>query len=66
VLSDPIVALATPPGRSAVAVIRLSGAGVRDLAARCLRPIPDAPRTVLRTRLVDAATGALIDEPLAA
>ena len=65
-LSDPIVALATPPGRSAVAVIRLSGLGVRDIAARCLRPFPEAPRTMLRTRLVHGATGELIDEPLAA
>jgi tRNA modification GTPase len=66
VLSDPIVALATPPGRSAVAVIRLSGAGVRKLAARCLRPLPDVPRTMVRTRLVHGTTGDLIDEPLAA
>jgi tRNA modification GTPase len=65
VLSDPIVALATPPGRSAVAVIRLSGAGVRDVAARCLRPFPGAPRTLLRTRLVQGIAGDLIDEPLA-
>lgn len=65
-LSDPIVAIATPPGRSAVAVIRLSGAGVRDVAARCLRPFPGIPRTMLRTRLVHGATGELIDEPLAA
>jgi tRNA modification GTPase len=31
-LSDPIVALATPPGRAALAVIRLSGVGVFDVA----------------------------------
>jgi tRNA modification GTPase len=66
VLSDPIVALATPPGRSAIAVIRLSGTGVREVAARCLRPFPGAPRTMLRTRLVHATTGDAIDEPLAA
>lgn len=35
-LSDPIVALATPPGRSALAVIRLSGHGVFDIAARVI------------------------------
>lgn len=35
-LSDPIVALATPPGRSALAVIRLSGAGALDVAARVI------------------------------
>src|ERR1051326_2032206 len=33
-LSDPIAALATPPGRSALAVIRLSGTGALELAER--------------------------------
>ena len=33
-LSDPIAALATPAGRSALAVIRLSGAGAFEVAAR--------------------------------
>src|ERR1043166_5643300 len=33
-LSDPIAALATPPGRSALAVIRLSGTGALEIAAR--------------------------------
>jgi tRNA modification GTPase len=36
VLSDPIAALATPPGRSALAVIRLSGAGALEIAARVI------------------------------
>jgi len=35
-LSDAIVALATPPGRSALAVIRLSGHGVLQIAARMI------------------------------
>jgi tRNA modification GTPase len=35
-LSDPIVALATPPGRAALAVIRLSGSGAFDVAARVI------------------------------
>jgi tRNA modification GTPase len=33
-LSDPIAALATPPGRSAIAVVRLSGTGALAVAAR--------------------------------
>jgi len=66
VLSDPIVALATPPGRSALAVIRLSGTGAHDVAARCLQPFPDAARTVVRCRLVHPASGEPIDEPLVA
>ncbi|MEO8140914.1 MAG: tRNA uridine-5-carboxymethylaminomethyl(34) synthesis GTPase MnmE, partial [Gemmatimonadota bacterium] len=36
-LSDPIVALATPPGRSALAVIRLTGTGAFEVAARVVR-----------------------------
>ncbi len=35
-ISDPIVALATPPGRAALAVIRLSGAGIFDVARRVI------------------------------
>ncbi len=66
-LSDPIVALATPPGRSALAVIRLSGAGAFEVAARCLRPFrPAPPRTALRAQLVHPATGEAVDEVLAA
>ncbi|MHA7877984.1 MAG: tRNA uridine-5-carboxymethylaminomethyl(34) synthesis GTPase MnmE [Bacteroidota bacterium] len=34
---DPIVALATPPGRSAIAVIRLSGEGVIELVGQVFR-----------------------------
>src|SRR6266849_6248595 len=66
-LSDPIVALATPPGRSAVALIRLSGRGAFDVAARALRPFhPDPPRTVRRVKVVHPATGAPVDDALAA
>lgn len=65
-LSDPIVALATPPGRSAVALLRLSGRGAFDIAARCLSPWrPDPPRTVFRARL-SAPTGVAVDDVLAA
>jgi tRNA modification GTPase len=65
-LSDPIVALATPPGRSALAVIRLSGQGVFALAARVLHPLhPERPRTVFRSRARHPTTGELLDEVLA-
>ena len=65
-LHDPIVALATPPGRGALALIRLSGRGAYDVAARCLTPFrPDPPRTVFRARLAHPATGDPIDDVLA-
>ncbi|HWC74051.1 MAG TPA: hypothetical protein VG454_08945, partial [Gemmatimonadales bacterium] len=66
-LSDPIVALATPPGRSALALIRLSGAGSFAIAARCLDPFHSTPpRTVFRARLVDPESREPIDDVLAA
>jgi tRNA modification GTPase len=67
VLSDPIVALATPPGRSALALIRLSGRGAFEVAGRALHPFhPDPPRTVRRVHVVHPATGAVVDDALAA
>jgi tRNA modification GTPase len=64
VLSDPIVALATPPGRSALAVVRLSGAGALDVAARVIRPFhAEPPRTAHLADFVDAG-GALVDRGL--
>jgi tRNA modification GTPase len=42
-LSDPICALATPPGRAALALVRLSGRGAFDLVRRVLALAPDAP-----------------------
>jgi len=67
VLTDPIVALATPPGRSAIALIRLSGKGAFDVAARALHPFhPDPPRAVRRVHVVHPATGAPVDDALAA
>ena len=66
-LSDPIVALATPPGRSALAVIRLSGVGAFAITRRCLWPFhPDRPRAAWRAQLRHPASGELIDEVLAA
>jgi tRNA modification GTPase len=42
--SDTIVALATAPGRGAIAIVRLSGAGANGIAARLVRPWPPPPR----------------------
>jgi tRNA modification GTPase len=46
-LSDVIAALATPPGRSAVALLRVSGRGALDVAARVLRPFSAQPARAL-------------------
>jgi tRNA modification GTPase len=45
-LSDPIAALATPPGRSALAVVRVSGRGALEVVARVVAGFrADLPRT---------------------
>jgi len=65
VLTDVIAALATPPGRSAVALVRLSGCGAFDVAAAVVRPFaPDAPRTARLARLVHPLNGEALDEAL--
>jgi tRNA modification GTPase len=61
VLSDPIVALATPPGRSALAIIRLSGAGVFDVAARVIEDFSATPSRTARLGGFRNAAGELID-----
>ena len=43
-LDDTIVAAATPNGRGALALIRLSGRDAFSIAAKHLRPLPSQPR----------------------
>jgi tRNA modification GTPase len=63
-LSDPIAALATPPGRSAIAVVRLSGAGALAVAARVVDGFrADRPRVATLATFRDAA-GETIDRGL--
>lgn len=64
VSSDTIFALATPPGRSAVAVIRISGRQAADACERLTRrPPPVARRAALRP-LIDPERQTPIDEGL--
>ena len=63
-LNDPIVALATPPGRSALAVIRLSGTGVFDIARRVIPTFHHDPPREARLASFRDATGELIDRGL--
>lgn len=63
-LSDPIAALATPPGRSAIAVVRLSGSGALAVAARVVEGLrADRPRVATLATYRDAA-GDTIDRGL--
>jgi len=64
-LSDTIVALATPPGRSAVALIRLSGRDAFAIASRVVRPFHAAPaRQVRRARVHHPDGGECLDDVL--
>ncbi len=59
-----IFALATAPGRSGVAVVRISGPEAGSaLAALTGRPLP-APRRAVLTKLRDTRTGDMLDDAL--
>ncbi len=64
VSSDVIVALATAPGRGALGIVRLSGAGCHSLAMRLcprLREVPLA-RLLTRVHIVDPGSGRKLDD----
>ena len=47
-IKDTIVALATPPGKGGIGIVRISGAGAEAIATRMLGNLP-APRTATRS-----------------
>jgi tRNA modification GTPase len=62
-LTDVIAAPATPLGQSAIAVVRLSGRGVHQVAASVLQPFQTEPaRTARKSRIVHPTDGELLDE----
>ncbi len=63
-LSDPIAALATPPGRSALAVLRLSGNGAFEVARRVAPSFRSAPARTARLARFVASDGTVIDRGL--
>jgi tRNA modification GTPase len=60
-----IAAIATPAGRGALAIVRLSGPDVSTVAARMLRPVPSEPRRASVARVVDPDDGTILDEVVA-
>lgn len=62
--SRTIIAIATPIGRGALALVRASGPGVRALAERLLDPVPTTHRHATRCVVRDAS-GRMIDEVVA-
>lgn len=62
--SDTIAAPATPPGRGALAVVRLSGPGAHAIARAALGRFPELPRVATLTSVRDS-TGAELDQAVA-
>ena len=60
---DTIAAIATPPGRGAISIIRISGANAHALGRRLTERWPDAPRVATLSTLRDAS-GVTIDQAL--
>ena len=63
-LDDTIVAIATPPGRGGIGVVRLSGPEARDIARPMLRlaHVRLEPGRAHFGELIEPATGERIDE----
>jgi tRNA modification GTPase len=62
--TDTIVAAATPPGRSALALLRLSGPRAMAIAGAVVRPWPLEPRRATYVTVVDPATRETLDRPV--
>jgi tRNA modification GTPase len=62
---DTIAALATPPGRGALALIRLSGPRTLEIAKSVLTPWPLTPRRATLVTVRDPATAEVLDRPIA-
>lgn len=64
VRDDTIVALSTPAGRGAIAVVRLSGRTAHHIGRQLVTPWPDMPRRVTRCTLRDARDEQELDRAL--
>jgi tRNA modification GTPase len=61
---DTIVALATPPGRGAIAVVRISGRSALDIAGRVADPWPLEARRSTLCRILDPEHARVLDQAL--
>ena len=62
--TETIVALATPPGRGAISVVRMSGSKALEIAQRVISPWPIEPRRVSLCRVVKPDHGRILDQAL--
>jgi len=60
-----IAAIATAPGRGALAIVRISGSDAAVIAERLLRPAPREARRVTRVQVIDPDDGCVLDDALA-
>src|SRR5215207_7930744 len=62
--SDTIAALATPPGRGAISVVRLSGVNAHEIASRIVDPWPIETRRSTLCRIVRPEGKQVLDQAL--
>lgn len=65
IVDDTIVAIATPPGRGALAVVRVSGKRAHEIVRKILRPWPAAPRRATVAEVREPGQGAVVDRVVA-
>lgn len=63
--ADTIAAIATAPGRSAIAAVRVSGPAAFACAAQCVSPWPLAPRRATRVLMREPESDAVVDDGMA-
>lgn len=61
--TDTIAAIATPPGRGGIGIVRLSGSNLKSLAEQLLGQVP--PPRIVSHRLFRAQDGSVLDDGLA-
>ena len=61
---DTIAALATPPGRGAISIVRMSGAGSHEIAGRIIDPWPLEPRRATLCRILRPDREQVLDQAL--
>jgi tRNA modification GTPase len=62
-LSDTIAAIATPPGRGALAIVRVAGPRAHEIAGAIIERFPAQPRTAVLSPVLDAG-GSELDQSL--
>ena len=63
--TDTIAAIATPPGRGALALIRLSGPEAERIGRQMIQPWPVGPRQATVCAITDPRSGLLLDRAVA-